>query len=916
MSSGASLKMWCARCTAAYGGGSQLVSWSPVDSSGRMMEEKNEAIVTEKKKEFPCLLCFSPLALHTPCCTHVNSALTENLTSTAKNSRIENTSTPHPGLGFTITPELVDSDCMQWQLAKPQFSLFGHLSDIPLALSVPRAPQPAPAPSVSMPVRHSKNCQPEQDLSAPTPASTESSDQSCSRATISISSKSSTDSAMRNGTSSSSSHIRSISATSSPKSSIGATSVNRVRSTSPGPHSSTGSRPSLCPVISAAWFFTVSRTIKDRSYYGHCVQNTSHEKQRTVLHIKPRPKRFSNSAVDEGVVGLEHSNQARGEGVAVVVEEEAEVVEAAEVETEAVAEVAEREAKAEEATRVSNGQPTGTHAKTDGTTSTKSQTTKSASTSSTSSSASSTLSSSSASSSASSCSLRRSTTARPTATASAITGRANDGITACGVPVRKDNVKTLCEQKAVKFGFSNGVVSKTKHSRRASDTDSESDSDTDDSEDEEPEDPNDRDFSPSPEPDGKYQCDHVLELQVLKKTLESNGVCDALDAIIATPNSGLISDDKEAYMAAIKDAINSKNNLFLLDSKLNQVKRDEVTASLKGKTPATSANSDLNEQYIAVNDYLTDSSVTRPSTSMASKLDTLVQAIVKQAGDDALKNIKGCGTTANQQQLTQARAKFKPPGVPSVTSSWKDVLDYVAKQAALADASCSNSQSSKRANCNRPSSSISSHPTSFPSSASAKSSAPATSRKPLSTKYIIQIFYGPRPPVTESATPTASATHPTTSSSIDPKKARFKITFLCDRSNEMGFQWYTLTRGNNNYLNSVNDALTSINYVSLDPPEPGMQFQFPDGLSERVVWQAHTDKTVGIFADNKTWSTNADASLASTLGTAGSRNVSLAFNGMSVGGDGSALVNGERNILAAQIVLVNGIHPTCDYQTT
>lgn len=51
--------------------------------------------------------------------------------------------------------------------------------------------------------------------------------------------------------------------------------------------------------------------------------------------------------------------------------------------------------------------------------------------------------------------------------------------------------------------------------------------------------------------------------------------------------------------------------------------------------------------------------------------------------------------------------------------------------------------------------------------------------------------------------------------------------------------------------------------------------------------QVHTDKAVGISADNKTWSTNADASLASALGTAGSRNVALAFSGMSVGGDGS-----------------------------
>lgn len=69
------------------------------------------------------------------------------------------------------------------------------------------------------------------------------------------------------------------------------------------------------------------------------------------------------------------------------------------------------------------------------------------------------------------------------------------------------------------------------------------------------------------------EVDHVVELQVLKMTLESNAVCDTLDAIIATPNSGLTSDDKVAYLAPIKDAINSADNLFFLDEKLNQVVR-------------------------------------------------------------------------------------------------------------------------------------------------------------------------------------------------------------------------------------------------------------------------------------------------------------------------------------------------------
>jgi hypothetical protein len=81
-----------------------------------------------------------------------------------------------------------------------------------------------------------------------------------------------------------------------------------------------------------------------------------------------------------------------------------------------------------------------------------------------------------------------------------------------------------------------------------------------------------------------FVVDHVVELQLLKKTLQSNGVCGALDAIIATPNSGLFPSDKELYLASIKDTINGKNNLFFLDKKLNQVVRLYFFSTFRGTT--------------------------------------------------------------------------------------------------------------------------------------------------------------------------------------------------------------------------------------------------------------------------------------------------------------------------------------------
>jgi hypothetical protein len=57
--------------------------------------------------------------------------------------------------------------------------------------------------------------------------------------------------------------------------------------------------------------------------------------------------------------------------------------------------------------------------------------------------------------------------------------------------------------------------------------------------------------------------DHVLELQVLKRTLEApGGVCATLKAMIASPNSGLTTADTAGLMKPIIDAINGKSNLF------------------------------------------------------------------------------------------------------------------------------------------------------------------------------------------------------------------------------------------------------------------------------------------------------------------------------------------------------------------
>lgn len=64
-----------------------------------------------------------------------------------------------------------------------------------------------------------------------------------------------------------------------------------------------------------------------------------------------------------------------------------------------------------------------------------------------------------------------------------------------------------------------------------------------------------------------WHSDHVVEIQVVGKTLQKSGVCDALDAILKAAGSGLAT--KKAIVKAVVDKINTPANLLFLNAKLN-----------------------------------------------------------------------------------------------------------------------------------------------------------------------------------------------------------------------------------------------------------------------------------------------------------------------------------------------------------
>ncbi|KAJ7024003.1 hypothetical protein C8F04DRAFT_1270802 [Mycena alexandri] len=267
-----------------------------------------------------------------------------------------------------------------------------------------------------------------------------------------------------------------------------------------------------------------------------------------------------------------------------------------------------------------------------------------------------------------SCAVRKKPAAKARADTEDLTARASTPITACDVDIRASNAAALCEEQTVTFTFVNDALVHNNLRRRLTPRVKNDDGE---------------EFVPDDESTGIRECDHVLELQVLKKTLGlPGGVCETMDAMIASPNSGLTADDKVDFMADIKAAINRKSNLFFLDKKLNQVKRDEVTASLKGQAPQASLQTDLSDQRFAVNEYLTDKSVNGPSTRLATTLDTLIGTMLTKVQTAALANIKRCGgTPADEAKVKAAKANLQTP--PTITSAWANVLSHVADQAEI-----------------------------------------------------------------------------------------------------------------------------------------------------------------------------------------------------------------------------------------
>lgn len=177
------------------------------------------------------------------------------------------------------------------------------------------------------------------------------------------------------------------------------------------------------------------------------------------------------------------------------------------------------------------------------------------------------------------------------------------------------------------------------------------------------------------------ECDHSLELQVLKQALNGNGACTALNKIL---DAGGIktSANKEALLKPLFDAVNAQRNVVFLDKAVNAEKRLVVQHALGDgvKRPASTA-------LTAVKAYLANASIKPATTALATSLDGLATTMINNAvtqANAALDAKAAKAATARQKaaiatgkaDVTAGKALFKP--ATGVSTAWTKVLTYAA----------------------------------------------------------------------------------------------------------------------------------------------------------------------------------------------------------------------------------------------
>jgi len=171
------------------------------------------------------------------------------------------------------------------------------------------------------------------------------------------------------------------------------------------------------------------------------------------------------------------------------------------------------------------------------------------------------------------------------------------------------------------------------------------------------------------------ECDHAVELQLLKFSAENNGFCDAMKEL-----AKLTGESMEKYLEELKKMINQQTNFYPIPKSWNQQKN---AATMKFRTGGGTSQApllphDLDKKIIwgYLKQYVNSQPVKAMATSLTPKLDTEMHKIVTDAEAAAKKK-----QPTKAKEATDAAAKFKP-AVHSMATVWTQYTAYIDRLAA------------------------------------------------------------------------------------------------------------------------------------------------------------------------------------------------------------------------------------------
>ncbi|KAF8801728.1 hypothetical protein BYT27DRAFT_7341737 [Phlegmacium glaucopus] len=176
---------------------------------------------------------------------------------------------------------------------------------------------------------------------------------------------------------------------------------------------------------------------------------------------------------------------------------------------------------------------------------------------------------------------------------------------------------------------------------------------------------------------GGLQCDHILELQLIKTALVNAGFCTAWETIetkwaAKDPSAGAKAKMKAMFDAGLKLTSNPPSDMMWVDEKFNGQKRAFFTAKIKATPTTTAAPANIKE-YFDAND------MKAKAASIAALVDREASALLERVVAAATDGYECDPENPGPHDDYVTELEHIEIGFPSkpVSSLWQKVAVYL-----------------------------------------------------------------------------------------------------------------------------------------------------------------------------------------------------------------------------------------------